>query len=120
MSAEKVDRFGKYMLPSEDMPSQLLNEILTQNDWVSVAEALTIFGSSSWDANRDDVKEILDCVNSSRILRLGHVTTTYEEIPKPIPVTDLLDRIFGASNDSDRSAFMMELFIADMPEEPNE
>ncbi|MET4050614.1 MULTISPECIES: hypothetical protein [unclassified Rhodococcus (in: high G+C Gram-positive bacteria)] len=110
----------KYMLPSEDMSSQLLNEILTQNDWISVAEALTLFGSSSWDANRDDVKQILDCVNSSGILRLGHVTTTYEEIYKPIPATDLLNHIFGASNDSDRSAFMMELFIADISEKPNE
>lgn len=101
------------MLPSENMSRLIFSEIIKQNDWISIAEALTLFGSSSWDSDRDDVKQILDCVNSSGMLRLGYVTTEYEEIRKPFPVTDLLDRIFGTRNASDRSASMMELFIAD-------
>lgn len=96
----------------EELADRILAEIEQFDDWVSIADVLKALGTTSFVADQTDVKVILDCVNMSDRLRLGHVRTTYEEIRKPIDVSELLDTIFSQSQ-QDRSARMMELFIAD-------
>lgn len=98
-------------------PDELADRIVTEmhevDDWVSVADVLKVMGTSSFGAGRADVESVLACVDASDRLRLGRVHTEYEEIPKPIPVEALLDRIFRENNSSERSALMMELFVAE-------
>lgn len=89
-----------------------LGEMRAVNDWVSIADALKVMETTSFVAGRDDVQRVLDCADSSDRLRLGRVSYRFDEIPKTIPVAALLDRIFSKDGPSDRSAAMMELFIA--------
>lgn len=89
----------------------ILEQIRFFGDWVSVADVLKGMGTTSFVAGRDDVRCVLEGVDSSARLRLGRVGTSFVEVPKPIPVAALLDRIFSEDDASDRSAAMMELFI---------
>ncbi|WP_143153700.1 hypothetical protein [Rhodococcus rhodnii] len=71
-------------------------------------------GTTSFVAARDVVESVLSCIDSSGNLELGIVTNRFETIPKPLPVEALLDRIFAEQDAGDRSAKMMELFIAEV------
>lgn len=101
-------------LPAMNITTLILDEMRAVNDWVSIADVLKVMGTTSFVAGRDDVRRILDCVDVSDQLRLGRVSNRFDEIPKPIPVAALADRIFGESGPSDRSAAMMALFIAEI------
>ncbi|MEA1798898.1 hypothetical protein [Rhodococcus qingshengii] len=101
-------------LSAMNITNLIVDELRAVNDWVSIADLLKVMGTTSFVAGRDDVRRILDCVDASDRLRLGRVSNRFDEIPKPIPVAALVDRIFGVSGPSDRSAAMMELFIAEI------
>ncbi|ORI14610.1 hypothetical protein BJD99_05680 [Rhodococcus sp. 1163] len=98
----------------DDLVSKVLHGILEIDDWLSIADVLLLMGTSSGDADRSDVRLILDCVNNSDLLKLGRVSDKYDEIPKPVPVEALLDHIFETTDSSDRSGLMMALFLADV------
>ncbi|WJJ14433.1 hypothetical protein P9990_26860 (plasmid) [Prescottella equi] len=97
----------------EEITDVIIAEIRSFNDWVSIADVLKALGNSSFAAGRDDVKQIFDCVNSSSRIKIGRVHSGYEEIRKPVPVDAMLDNIFSEDKASDRSALMMELFLAE-------
>lgn len=86
-------------------------EMRAVDDWVSIADALKEMGTSSFVADLDDVRYVLDCVGTSDRLRLGRVTGRFEEISKPLPITELLESIFGHTEPGDRTGAMMGLFI---------
>lgn len=91
----------------------ILDEMRAFEDWVSIADVLKAMGTTSWVADRGDVRRILDCVDTSDRLRLGRVSDRFDEIAEPLPVTELVDAIFTEGSPADRSAAMMELFIAE-------
>ncbi|WP_305091378.1 hypothetical protein [Prescottella sp. R16] len=99
--------------PDRDLQESILAEMRAFDDWVSVADVLKVMGTTSFVADRADVRAVLDCVDASERLRLGRVGERFEEIGKPIPVAALVDRIFAENGPADRSAAMMELFIDD-------
>lgn len=93
-------------------PAELIVvEMRAVDDWVSVAAALGVMGISSFTAGRDDVRYVLDCVDTSDRLRLGRVGDRFEEISKPLPIAELLETIFREDDAGDRTAAMMGLFI---------
>ena len=94
-----------------DLAELIIVEMRAVDDWVSVANALKVMGTSSFVADRDDVRRVLDCVDTSDRLRLGRVTGRFEEIPKPLPITALLESIFDVDDPGDRTGAMMGLFI---------
>lgn len=94
-----------------NLTEMILSEMHAVEDWVSIADVLKVMGTTSFVADRGDVRRVLDCVDTSDRLRLGHVSNQFDEIAKPIPVTELVDRIFSEDGPADRSAAMMELFI---------
>ncbi|MBF4478253.1 hypothetical protein SAMN02745947_05541 [Rhodococcus rhodochrous J3] len=89
----------------------LVAERRAMRDWVSIADVLKVMGTNSWVAGREGVRSVLDCIDTSPRLRLGRVDSQYREIPKPLPVDELLDRIFTIDDAADRSFEMMQLFI---------
>lgn len=101
-------------LSAMNITDLILDEMRAVNDWVAIADVLKVLETTSFVAGRDDVRRILDCVDVSDRLRLGRVLERFEEIPKPIPVAALVDRIFSEEDPADRSAAMMELFIAEI------
>lgn len=80
-------------------------------DWVSIAGALGVLDIHARAATRLEVEAVLRCVDETRGLRLGTVRTGFEEIVSPLPVTDLLDEIFGLPSSADRVGAMMSYFI---------
>lgn len=94
-----------------NLTEMILSEMRAVEDWVSVADVLKVMGTTSFVADRGDVRRVLDCVDTSDRLRLGRVSNRFDVIAKPIPVTELVDRIFSEDGPADRSAAMMELFI---------
>lgn len=100
------------VMPDQDtLEKQLLAGLREMRDWVSIAGVLHLLGTSSWVAGREAVRSILDCIDTSTRLRIGRVDSQYREIPKPLPVEDLLERIFNIEDAADRSFEMMQLFI---------
>ncbi|UGQ55233.1 hypothetical protein LRL17_30030 (plasmid) [Rhodococcus qingshengii] len=95
-----------------NLTEMILSEMHAVEDWVSIADVLKAMGTTSFVADRGDVQRVLDCVDTSDQLRLGRVGDQFVEIAKPLPVTELMDRIFSEDGPADRSAAMMELFIA--------
>ena len=93
------------------LEEQLLAELREMRDWVSIAGVLHLLGTSSWVAGREAVRPVLECIDTSPRLRIGRVDSQYREIPKPLPVEELLDRIFTIGDAADRSFEMMQLFI---------
>lgn len=98
----------------DDLEDKILTEMRQMREWISLADALKVVGTNSWVADREAVRSVLHCVDASGRLRLGRVDTRYREIPKPLPVAALLDRIFSEEDASDRSFAMMQLFIDEM------
>ncbi|WP_413769072.1 F-box protein [Rhodococcus pyridinivorans] len=94
-----------------DLAELIVVEMRAVDDWVSVAAALGVMGTSSFVAGRDAVRRVLECVDTSDRLRLGRVSSRFEEISKPLPITALLESIFGEDDAGDRVAVMMGLFI---------
>ncbi|WP_152442209.1 hypothetical protein [Rhodococcus ruber] len=99
------------MSDGDNLTEKILTEMHEMQDWVSVADVLKVMGTNSWVASVETVQSILDCVNSSDRLRIGRVDNGYKEIPKPLPIAALLERIFREEDASNRSAEMMQLFI---------
>lgn len=94
-----------------NLTEMILSEMHAVADWVSIADVLKVMGSTSFVAERSDVQRVLDGVDTSEQLQLGRVDDQFVEIAKPLPVTELMDRIFSEDGPADRSAAMMELFI---------
>ncbi|TWH52631.1 uncharacterized protein DUF2716 [Rhodococcus rhodochrous J38] len=94
-----------------DLAELIVVEMRAVDDWVSVAAALGVMGISPFTADPDEVRDVLDCVDTSDRLRLGRVTGRFEEINKPLPIAALLESIFREDDPGDRTAAMMGLFI---------
>lgn len=99
-------------LSDEAVEAAILDEIRYADDWVSIAAALAPLGSNSWVAERSEVQRVLECVDASERLCLGRVSDRFDEVPEPLPIAAILDRIFSHNDRSDRVFAMMELFIA--------
>ncbi|MFD4295082.1 hypothetical protein ACFWPA_16580 [Rhodococcus sp. NPDC058505] len=95
-----------------DIESAIGDSIEYYNDWVSIADVLAPLGTTSWVADRSEIRRVLECIDISERFRLGKVRDGFVEIPKSLPVPALLDHIFGHEKPADRSFAMMELFIA--------
>ncbi|MGN0041480.1 hypothetical protein [Rhodococcus sp. (in: high G+C Gram-positive bacteria)] len=99
------------MLPDNDLTEEILAEMREMRDWVSISAVLGVMGINSRMASREQVQFILEYIDSSDRLRLGRVTNKYCEIPKPLPVSALLDTIFKEEKATDRTGEMMQLFV---------
>lgn len=98
-------------MSNSELEERIRKEIRDVDDWISLADALKLIGTSSFLAGNDDVRRILECVDRSRILRLGRIVHRFEAIAKPISVMHMVERLMAPDNPADRSGLMMELFI---------
>lgn len=78
---------------------------------MSIADVLVLTGTNPWEAGREIVWSMLDCVDSSDRLRLGRAVAGFDEFAKPSPVEEILYRIFSIEDATDRSFEMTTLFI---------
>lgn len=99
------------MTPSETIRQTILDEMNVMEDWVSLAGALEALGTSSFHAHRNEVAEVIECINNDDSLQLRSATERFTIINKPIPTDRIIDSIFIKSAPADRAARMMELFI---------
>ena len=102
----------------EHIARALLTEFRDSGDWVTLAAAVELFGTSSFVARKADLRPILECVNDEQRMYLISAHLRYRRAPKPIPVEALLNEIFAKSEDSDRAAAMME-YLVDIDDELN-
>lgn len=97
----------------DNLERRILDEMHEVDDWIFIAHALTLMGTSSFIAGSDDVRRVLECVDQSKVLRLGRIVNRLEAIPKPLPVDTIVERIMAPDSPADRSGLMMELFIVE-------
>ena len=100
----------------EHIARALLTEFRDSGDWVTLAAAVELFGTSSFIARKADLRPILECVNDEQRMYLISAHLRYRRAPKPIPIEALLNEIFSKSEDSDRAAAMME-YLVDIDDE---
>ncbi|MHC6215277.1 hypothetical protein [Rhodococcus ruber] len=98
-------------MPDNDLTEKILDEMRERRDWVSISDVLGVMDINSRMASREQVQFVLNYIDSSDRLRLGRVTNKYREIPKPLPVSTLLDTIFKGEKETDRVGEMMQLFV---------
>lgn len=103
---------------SDYIAALLIEEFRQLGDWVTVAGAVELVGTSSFVVEKPVVRALLRCVNDNLTLHLISAHLGYRRMPKPIPVEPLLNEIFAKTDASDRAAAMME-YLIDVTDQPD-
>lgn len=100
----------------EHIARALVTEFRDSGDWVTLAAAVELFGTSSFIARKSDLRPILECINNEQKMNLISAHLRYRRSPKPIPIESLLQEIFAKPEASERAAAMME-YLVDIDDE---
>lgn len=103
------------LMRQETIAEAIRHEFELTRDWVSISAAAKVLDIDDWSVTRHEVEAILRCVEEAPTLRLGTVSSRFQEVASPLPIADLLDEIFSCASPSDRVGVMMSYFIDVQP-----